>query len=289
MILCLGFFCGCSMQGQDTGPEKIEPAGNGPGLRIISLAPSITEILFELGLDEEIAGVTGFCDYPDEAELKEKVGSFSKPNIERIIRLKPDIIFSTSLEQNPVVDKLKTLGYRVEVIYPQNMEELFSNIRDIGSYTNTAKAAEDLLEQMKTRLVRIQEKVKLITEQKRKRVFIEIWYEPITTVGPGSFVDELVTLAGGVNIAYDAPRRYSRFSPELVIRRDPEVIIMGYMDMKGRWAKALKERAGWGNIKAVQDNKVFDDLAPDLFLRPGPRAVIGVEEIYKRLYGSDNK
>ena len=127
-----------------------------------------------------------------------------------------------------MVDKLKTLGYRVEVIYPQDMEELFSNIRDIGSYTNTAKAAEDLLKQMKTRLARIQEKVELIPEKERKRVFIEIWYEPITTVGPGSFVDELVTLAGGVNIAYDAPRRYSRFSPELVIRRDPEVIIMGY-------------------------------------------------------------
>ena len=251
--------------------------------RIISLAPAVTEILFSLGLDYEIIGVTTFCDYPPNAQNKEKVGSFSQPNIEKIISLKPDIIFATSLEQASVVAKLKQLRLNVYVSDPLNFEELFNSIKEIGRLTDREEQAKLLINKMKSRVNRIKEETKFIHHDERPRVFIEIWDNPLMTAGRGSFVDELITIAGGVNIAYDTPRTYSYFSTEQLLRRNPECIILGYMDNK-EGKMRVKSRLGWENVSAVRNDRIYDDIDSNLFLRPGPRLVKGLEEIHKRLY-----
>jgi len=254
------------------------------GLRIISLAPSITEILFELGLGKNLVGVTSYCNYPRETLNIEKVGTFSEPNIEKILVLNPDLIFTTGLEQQPVVEKLKKLRLNVVVIYPSNIEELFNSIKEIGKITKTETRAERLIDKMKERIDRVKAKVTQIPKEKRKKVFVELWYDPITTAGPGSCVDELIELAGGINIAYDLTRPYSMFNPELVIARNPDCIILGYMALKDRGPDGVMGRFGWGNISAVKNRKVFSDIDPDLLVRPGPRLVEGLEELYERLY-----
>jgi iron complex transport system substrate-binding protein len=251
--------------------------------RYISLAPSTTEILFALGLGDDIVGVSSYCDYPPEAKEKEKVGTFIQPNIEKIVFLKPDYIFCTGLKQAPAVSALKRLGLKVYVSDPSSISELLSSINDIGDITGKTKEAESLTSNMQRQIEEISSKVSLVPTAKRTKVFIEIWHDPLTTAGIGSFVDGLLTLAGGVNIANDTKSAYSIFSPEEVIKRDPDCIIITYMDKRNALA-SMKKRFGWSGIAAVKNNRVYDDIDSNLLLRPGPRIVEGLKEIQKRLY-----
>lgn len=257
-------------------------AGTVPA-RYISLAPSTTEILFALGLDEEIAGVSLFCNYPEEAKSKEKVGTFSQPNIEKILALKPDIIFCTGLEQAPVIRELRQLNLKVYVSDPSNIEELFNSIREIGKITDKKNEAEILIKSMEQDIEEINSKVKLIPQKNRPKVFVEIWHEPLITAGKNSFIDELITLAGGINISHDTKRPYSYFSPEQAIRRNPDCIILAYMSEE-KPLKIIQERIGWKEISAVKNNRIYNDINPDLLLRPGPRLSQGLEELYQRLH-----
>ncbi len=265
--------------------HKIAMAGTVPEskARYISLAPSTTEILFALGLDDEIVGVSSYCNYPLKARNKERVGTFSRANIEKIFSLRPDYIFCTGLEQTPIITELRRLNLKAYVSDPANMQELFNSIRDIAKITGKVKAGGNLIEDMENQIEEVSSKVKLIPQDKRQKVFIEIWHDPLTTAGRGSFVDELLTLAGGVNIAGDTKRAYSIFSPEAVIKRNPDCIILAYMD-KEKTQKSVGKRFGWLMISAVKNNRVYNDINPDLLLRPGPRVVEGIKKVYKKLY-----
>jgi iron complex transport system substrate-binding protein len=251
--------------------------------RYISLAPATTEILFALGLDEEIVGVSSYCDYPAKTKEKDKFGTFSDPNIEKVLSLKPDIVFATGLEQAPAVIRLEKLGIKVCVSDPKNIEELLQSVNEIGRITHKEKEAGELVVQMQKRIEVVKEKAKGVPKEKRPRVFIEIWHDPLMTAGPGSIVNEILGLAGGENIAYDAPRAYSRFSAEVIIKRNPQVIILGYMS-KENTNKLVSKRLGWQDISAVKNKRIVSNINPDLILRPGPRLVEGLEEIYRCLY-----
>ncbi len=253
-------------------------------VRIVSLAPATTEILFALGLGEEIVGNTVFCNYPEEAQRVYKVGTFSEPSIERIIALKPDIIFAAGLEQSPAVTQLQELGLKVIVSDPENLSELMESIEEIGRVTGKAPEAKKLVKQMREETASLREIVGLIPEEKRLKVFLEIWFDPIMTAGKGAFVDELLSIAGGINIAYDAPRAYSRFSAETVVKRNPDVIILGYMGQPHA-QDSVAGRLGWQGIQAVKNKRIICDINPDLILRPGPRVVEGMRSIYNSLYG----
>lgn len=252
--------------------------------RYISLAPSTTEILFSLGLNDAIVGVSSYCDYPQEAKGKKKVGDFSRPNIEEIISLKPDYVFCTGLEQAPVIAELRRRNLKVYVADPENIRQLLGSIKEIGRITGRQKEAENLVKNMEQDIKEITLKVNAIPHDKRPKVFIEIWHDPLTTAGKGSFVDELLTLAGGINIAYDAKRAYTIFSPEAVINRNPDCIILTYMAAQKETLKSVTGRFGWKDITAVKNKRIYNDINPDILLRPGPRVTLGLKEIYKRLY-----
>ncbi len=265
------------------GDPEIALAGTVPKPRYISLAPSTTEILFALGLDDEVAGVSSYCNYPRQALSKEKVGGFSRPNLEKIVSLRPDYVFCTGLEQAPIIAELKRLGLNVYISDPANIKELISSISDIGKITGRQKEAGDLIRAMGIKIEEISAKVRLVPENKRPKVFIEVWHDPLTTAGIGSFVDEMVTLAGGRNIAYDTKRPYSIFSTEEVISRNPDCIILTYME-KEKPLKLMEQRFGWKNVAAVKNNRIYSDIDPNILIRPGPRVAAGIEEIHKRLY-----
>ncbi len=251
--------------------------------RYISLAPSTTEILFALGLDEEIVGVSSYCNYPQKAKSKEKIGDFSHPSIEKIISLKPDYIFCTGLEQAAVIESLKRLKLNVYVADPKNLQEIFDSIIEIGKITQKEYAAQILVKQMQEEVVAISAQVNLVPMEKRPKVFIEIWHDPLTTAGSGSYLDELLRLAGGVNIANDTSRPYSIFSQEEVIKRNPDRILLTYMD-KSKPQETVAKRFGWSEINAVKNKRIYNDINPDLLLHPGPRTVLAIREIHKRLY-----
>lgn len=248
------------------------------GVRIISLAPSNTEILFALGLDEEIVGVSSYCNFPYKASSKEKVGDFSNPNIEKIISLKPDIIFAAGLEQNQVVQKLKSLGQNVIVINPKNFNELFSDIKLIGKLTDRKNEALNLVGLMQEKIDKISQEVRFFNNT--PRVFIEISFNPLMTISDGSFLDEMIKIAGGINIASNLPRPYCRVSEELVISQKPDVIIITH----SADTVDVKDRSGWENIPAVKNNNIYNDINPDILVRPGPRLAEGLKELFKRIH-----
>jgi len=251
--------------------------------RYVSLAPSTTEILFALGLDEEIVGVSSYCNYPEKAKSKEKIGDFSHPSIEKIISLKPDYIFCTGLEQAAVIESLKRLNLNVYVADPKNLQEIFDSMIEIGKITQKEYNAQILVKKMQEEVDTINAQVNLVPMEKRPKVFIEIWHDPLTTAGSGSYLDELLRLAGGVNIANDTSRPYSIFSQEEVIKRNPDRILLTYMD-KSKPQETVAKRFGWSEINAVKNKRIYNDINPDLLLHPGPRTVLAIREIHKRLY-----
>ena len=221
--------------------------------RYISLAPSTTEILFALGLDDEIVGVSSYCNYPPKAKTKDNVGNFSHPSIEKILSLKPDYIFCTGLEQAPVITELKYMNLKVCVSEPKNIKELFNSIREIGKIVHKTKEAENIIKDMEIQIEEVSLQVKLIPENKRIKVFIEIFSDPLMTAGKDTFIDELITLAGGINIAHDTKMAYSIFSQEEVIKRNPDCIILTYMERE-KPLKLMRGRFGWSDISAVKNN-----------------------------------
>ncbi|OGF48099.1 MAG: hypothetical protein A2231_09010 [Candidatus Firestonebacteria bacterium RIFOXYA2_FULL_40_8] len=253
--------------------------------RIISLAPSNTEILFMLNLGGKVVGVSGICDYPAAAKKKEKVGDFFAPNLEKILLLKPDLVLAGGGVQKDLAIKLSALGIPALTLYPKDLKQMLMDVVLVGNATGKEKEALMLSSSLKDRIEAVKEKAK---NKKKPRIYFEIWNQPVTSAGKGSFLDELINLAGGENIFSDIDKTFPEVSVEEIIKRNPDIIITAYMEKKGKMKKEIKARAGWGSIKAVKEDKVFDDIDSDLLLRSGPRLVDGLEELSKKIFSADN-
>ncbi|MEW6189241.1 MAG: cobalamin-binding protein [Actinomycetota bacterium] len=248
--------------------------------RIVSLAPSNTEILFALGLGDRIMGVTTYCDYPEEAKVKDKIGGFKSVNIEKVVSLKPDLVLATGGVQEPIVKELERLKITVFALDPKNLGDIISGIREVGRLTGKTEAAERIVKKMQSVMEDVKEKVAEL-KGKRPKVFYEVWNEPLMTAGPGTFMNDLIRLAGGENIAADAKTQYPQYSLEMLIERDPDVIIAskGSMGDPGK----IEEREGWENISAVKNGRVHV-IDENLVVRPGPRIVQGLKEVAKAIH-----
>jgi iron complex transport system substrate-binding protein len=252
--------------------------------RIISLTPATTEILFALGLDDEIIAVSSYCSWPLRARKKEKAGSFSNPNIEKIISLKPDLVLVTGMEQEDISAILSGLGISYISVDPRNIDELMHSIDKIGGITGKVKQAEEINKSIKYVLMKID---KLIHEKgffKKPGVYMEIWYDPVMSPGMGSFVDDMIKRAGGINVTSDLRRSYSRIDPEIVISRNPDCIILAYMKSDNWVRDNFSKRLGWKGITAVKEDRIYTCIDPDIVLRPGPRVAQGLMELYERFY-----
>jgi iron complex transport system substrate-binding protein len=223
--------------------------------RIISLAPSITEELFALGLGDNIVGVTTYCNTPEEAKRKHKIGTVLNINIEEIVRLSPDLIFGVEgFTKEDDIRILKRAGFSPVLLKsPRDFGEITENLREIGRLTGKREKADLLIEKASREVERIK------TEDARCKVFFQIGAEPLITAGSNTFINSMITTAGGINIAEDVSG-YKRFSIEEVIKRDPEIIIIALM---GTEAERL-ERKRWTRFGF---SKVYS-VDQDLFCRP---------------------
>jgi iron complex transport system substrate-binding protein len=256
--------------------------------RIVSLAPSFDETLIELGLQKRIVGVTTSSDYLEEVKHAERVGLWVKPNVEKIIALKPDIVLATRFTgQQAAAKKLSAVGIRLVVLYEtRGLEEIFSKTKEIGDILGVSEETKALLDRMR----------KVIEEKKRKtavlaarpRVYVETGCDPLFTCGKGSFIHELIEIAGGRNIAGEITQAFPRISSEFVLEKDPEVIILPYMG-RNFGKEALRQRKGWENISAVKTGRVYDDLGSNLVTIPSPRLILyGLPELLKRIHPEVN-
>jgi len=252
-----------------------------PPKRIVSLAPNITEILFSLGLDEEIVGISIHCNFPEKAKSKVRVGSYISLDFEKVTSLKPDLIIATGVgNTRDMVDRLGKLGFQTYVIYPKNFDDILKSIAHIGQVVNREKEARMIIEGMRKRSQRV---IELTKGLPRPKVFIQIGDAPVVTVGKGSFADDLIRLAGGENIAKKEKEVYPRFGMEEILKRSPEVIVISSMNPKGDYQKVLQEWTRWKTIPAVKNGRIHL-IDSDLLDRPSPRIIDGLEELAKVLH-----
>lgn len=248
-----------------------------PAEKIISLAPSMTETIFALGAGDRLVGVTTYCNYPEEAKEIDQVGDFEGPNLESVIEKNPDVVVALAMGDDEK-SKLEDAGITVFLQDPQNLGEVFDNIKKIGTILGLQEEAESLTSNMNAKKDSI---IETVSNYDSKKVFYEVWSEPLMTAGPGSILDEMINLSNGENIAYDAESLYPEYSLELLIERNPEVYLTA--DDGFKTVEDIKNREGYENITAIKENNIYM-LHPDIVSRTGPRIIEGLEMIAQAIH-----
>jgi iron complex transport system substrate-binding protein len=257
---------------------------DGPAQRVVSLAPSNTEVLFAIGADSQVVGRDEFSDYPEEAKSIDSVGgSMGQYSAEAIVALKPDLVLAAEINTPELVKQLEDLGLTIYYLKnPTTLEGMYDNLELVAQLTGHVDEANTLVESLKARVAAVDEKIAPLSS--RIPVFYEIDASDAAkpyTYGPGSFGDLLISRAGGLNVGGSLDNAYPQISLEQLVVANPSVIVLGD-SMWGTTPEAVKARPGWEGIAAVQNDQIFpfDD---NLISRPGPRLVDGLEQLAKLL------
>lgn len=257
-----------------------------PAARIISIAPSNTEVLFAVGAGAQVVGRDEFSDYPEQvADIANVGGGFGQLNTEAMVSLNPDLVLASELTPAEQVDAIEKLGMKVYLLpNPQTIEEMYENLRIVGQITGHTQDAEKMIAELKARVKAVDDK--LAPLETRPLVFYELdstdpnapW-----TAGMGSFIDTLIARAGGVNLGSKLKDAYAQISIEQLLLDQPDVIVLGDYTWGGVTPEDLTARQGWTDLEAVKQGKIytFDD---NLVSRPGPRMVDGLELLAKLLH-----
>ncbi|MBU1158163.1 MAG: cobalamin-binding protein [Candidatus Thermoplasmatota archaeon] len=252
-----------------------------PGIpqRIVSIAPTTTEILFAVGAGDQVVGVDDYSDYPAEALTKTRVGSFQL-SIETILSLEPDLIVCGDLVPVDDLEPLEVQGIPYFVFATRTIDAVLKDIALAGILTGHVQESEALLDGLRARIDAITEKT-LDSSVETPKVYVE--YYPLWTYGPGSFGDDLIRLAGGINIAANTTSEYPEVTSEFVISSDPDVIIFTLGAMTTTTADEISERPGWDQITAIADDAIYS-IDDNIVSRYGPRIVDGLEQLAELIH-----
>ena len=250
-------------------------------MRLVSLAPNITEILYALGLGERIVGVTRFSDFPEAAKHKPRVGTYVNFNIEKIVGLNPDLIIAT-YAGNPkaAIFQLEKLGFAVFVTKAETVEDALFTIGRIGMITDSTERATELVSRLKERIRAVADRTQ---KAPRPLVFLQINARPLMTVGAGSFHHQVIELAGGRNLAGESSVRYPQYSIEDVLQKGPDYILISTMDRSGLFEQQKADWLRWEGIPAVRNKRIYS-VDSDLIDRASPRIVDGLEKMARLIH-----
>ncbi|NJN19491.1 MAG: cobalamin-binding protein [Oscillochloris sp.] len=253
--------------------------------RIVSLAPSVTEILFAVGAGSQVVGNTTYCSYPPAATELPEVGGFSVSSfsLEAIVGLEPDLVIAGSADQQSLVEQLEALGIATFVLDPVGFNAVYDSIERVGTLTGHAAEAEQVLASMRARVDAVTAKVAAIPAADRPTVFWEISDDPLTSSGPNTFIGQVITMLGASNIFADAADDYPQVSLEVVLARDPQVILGPTSHGEQLVLDLIRRRPGWSDMQAVRDERIYL-LDGDIVSRPGPRLVDALESLAAVLY-----
>jgi iron complex transport system substrate-binding protein len=237
--------------------------------RVVSLVPSVTEILYALGVEDRLVGVTRFCTYPPQAAAKAQVGDYGNPNLEAVAALDPDLVILAADAANPaMLSRIEGLGVAAYIVYPKGIRETIATIRQLGLVLGVPQAGVKAALQLDRAIARIRSEVR---GRVRPRVVFCVMTQPLVVAGPGTLIDDLIGLAGGRNMVPDGPNRYPTWGKESLLLVDPDVIIVS--SHPGRLEPAALF-ADWPELWAVRKHQVVS-IEPDWVSRPGPRLAQG--------------
>ena len=264
-----------------------------PAKRIVSLAPANTEIAFALGAGDKMVGGTTYDDYPAAAKSLPKIGDFNNPNVEKVVNQAPDLVLAAGGIQAILRAKFEKLGIPVFVVDPQTLDQTMTDLTKLGRLMGVSDKADKVVTSMKATIKSVQDKIAAYfarsdvspeqakTVKFRPTVFFEVYPKPLMTAGRDTFVNDLITLAGGANIGAAAGPGYPTFSSEVLFEKNPDFYIapIGSMSDPGQ----ISARPGYNELKAVKDGHVYT-IEDDLVVRPGPRLAQGLVEIAKMIH-----
>ncbi|WP_322508931.1 cobalamin-binding protein [Anaerolinea sp.] len=257
-----------------------------PAQKIISLAPSNTELLFAVGAGSQVIAREEFSNYPQEAQALPSVGgSMGKYDTEKMVSFQPDLVLASPLTAPETLQALKDLGFTLVVVpNPTTLEDMYANIELVGKITGHENEAQELVASLKDR----QQKILAVVAKasSKPKVFYELdaSQDPAKpwTSGPGTFIDQLITLAGGVNVGASLQGEWAQISLEELLVQNPDVILLGDANW-GVTPESVAQRTGWEKLDAVKNGKVFP-INDDLISRPGPRQIDGLAELVRLLH-----
>lgn len=255
-----------------------------PVATIVSLAPSATESLFAVGAGAKIVGVSRHCDFPVDAKLKPKMGDFNGPDLPKVLAAKPDLVLFTEYARAADLAALEAAGIGAFVLPARTVAHVTGSIRTLGTMTGDLAAADRLATEIETTVRELGGQLAGIAPPRRPSVYVEVdGPQQLYAVGPGSFMDDIVGIAGGRNVFADRTEAYFPVTSAEVVRANPDVILIDY---PFQYKVGLAKREGWDAVAAVQTGRVFDGTDYDiiLFNRPGPRIARALREIAALLH-----
>jgi iron complex transport system substrate-binding protein len=246
--------------------------------RIISLSPSNTEIVYALGLQDKLVGVTTYDNYPEAARDKPKVSEYSNIDMEKVVSAKPDLILASNIQKNDAIPAFEKLGIAVLTIEPETVDGTVKDIELLGRLCGKTREATTLVAGLQDRIQSITGKTDQLTQIQQPRVFFLTWHDPLWTAGSATVVDELITKAGGANIASDLDG-HSQIDLESAIERNPQIIfVMSSMGDQDTSYNYIKQEPRFQATDALKNNQVYK-VDADIFGRTTPRLVDGLETL----------
>jgi iron complex transport system substrate-binding protein len=248
--------------------------------RLISLAPSITETLYALGLGDRLVGDTEYCDYPPEARLKPHVGALLNPSLEKIVALKPDLVLGIAeANRRETADQLERLGVPLYGLTAHSVDETLSSIEDLGKVLGQGAKARELVEGLRRRVDEVKQEV---SHEPHPKVLFVVWYRPLITAGPHTFIADAIRIAGGISISDDLSGEWPRLSLEDALHRDPDIILFSKSESFSPSLGEFQQLPGWKDFRAVKNHRMF--FISDTINRPSPRLIDALEEMARVLH-----
>ncbi len=255
--------------------NQLDHTGNTPAKpHIVSLAPSLTEMIFAIGAGDQLVGRTTACDWPAAAAKVPVVGAFGRPSLEMLASIHPDLVVDVDLADEEMGKKIAALGIHRESITCRSPDDVPTALQKLGKLTGHSREADSLALTISNGLATFKKKAE--SSGSKKSVYLEIWDDPFWTGGKGSYTSALIAYAGGKNIGDVVNKEYFEISQEWIIKQNPDVIACMYMARSSSVAEKVMNRPGWSSIAAVKNHNVYDKFDNNLFLRPGPRVLEGI-------------
>lgn len=246
--------------------------------RLVCLAPSITQTVFELGRGDDVVGVTDYTKYPPGAKQKPSVGGVINPSLERLVALKPDLVLAIEdLNNRDLTQRIEKLGLPVYVVHPQSLQDIYRSIHNIGMAIDAERAAEALVASLRGRELAVRARV---AGQPRPNVFFLLWPDPVMSAGHGAFITELIEIAGAKSTTADLPNEWPRVSLETVLAQQPEYVLL----VRGSEVTldSLRRQGGWERLDAIKNGKVF--YTDERIEYPSPLAIDALEDLAKQFH-----
>ncbi|NTW69518.1 MAG: cobalamin-binding protein [Chlorobiaceae bacterium] len=278
-IVLPAFWSGCS---QKEAAQSHTPQNN---QRIVSLAPSITEMIFAIGAGDHLVGRTSACDWPLSVKNVPVIGAFGRPSLELLASINPDLVIDVDLAEEDSGKKITSLGIQRATITCKKPDDIPSALIKLGKLTGHSRQADSLANAITNGLAQFSKKAG--NKKQHNLVYLEIWDDPLWTGGKGSYTSALIGYAGGKNIGDVVDKEYFEISQEWVVEKNPDIIACMYMSKSSSAAGAVMNRPGWQHIAAVKNGRVYERFDNSIFLRPGPRVIEGIQQLYKTINQND--